>query len=233
MRTLFVGLTGGFAEAKLNHRRVQAKRPRNAFLTFHGEVREGWADYWCVETGIRRRPPPAVSAAIELHFVMNYIWSEGKSEAYRRDVTLSAPSDACYRPKKVLKIMKQRSGWAQSSLCTLPGSTGLHQKAHAEHKRWVSKQSLAWLVLHVTRTGKTNLCQEEFCFSWMKKKASWAPSRYIGPDFSKDVKQDGAIISVRDKVSEFVPRGPVNVRICTEKDYRNKLRLGIATRYWH
>ena len=67
----------------------------------------------------------------------------------------------------------------------------------------------------------------------MKKKASWAASWYMGPNFSEDVKQDGAIISAREKVSTFVPRGLVNVLICTERDYKNKPPLGIATGCWH
>lgn len=32
---------GGLAGAELNRMRVQAKRPRDVFLTFHGEVKEG------------------------------------------------------------------------------------------------------------------------------------------------------------------------------------------------
>lgn len=90
--------TGGLADVELNHMRVQAKRPRDAFLTFRGEIKEGWTDQQGVETGIRRRRPPALSAAIGFHFVTDYILTEGKNQAYRRDVTLSDPNYPCYRP---------------------------------------------------------------------------------------------------------------------------------------
>jgi len=60
---------------------------------------------------------------------MDYIGSEGKSEAYRRHVTLSDPNYPCYRPQKVFKILKQWGGWPESRLCTLPGSTWVPETA--------------------------------------------------------------------------------------------------------
>lgn len=93
----------------------------------------------------------------------------------------------------------------------------------------MSKQSLGWLVLRATRTGKTNLCHEGFCLCWMKEKASWTAHWHVGPDFSEDVEQDGAFILVGVKMSEFVPRLLVNALTHAERGHGNKPPLDIAT----
>lgn len=233
MGMLFVGLTGGLGGAELNHVRFQAKRPRDAFLTFHGEVGEGGADQRGVETWIRRCPSPAFSAASGFHFAMDYILTEGKSEASRRAVTPSDPNYMCYRPKEVFKILKQRGDQAQSSLCTLPGTTAVPEAATfgvgalgkqtqprlagvACHQNWQDKP-LSGGILFELDEEKSQL--DSILVYWAK--------------FLRRCKTGWCHYFCGGKVSGFVPRGLVNALICTERDYRNKPLLGIATRCWH
>lgn len=176
---------------------------------------------------MRRCPPPALNAALGFHFAMDYILTERKREAYRRDVTQTLNTHAVDQ-----KILKQRGGRAQSSLCTLPGSTRVPETV-LFGARAVGKQAqprLAGVACHqswpdrplsggiLSELDEVKSKLDSIVVYWAKflSKVGWCQSFCGGKG-----------------VSTFVPRGLVNPLICTETNYRNKPPLDIATRRWH
>lgn len=166
MGTLFFGLTGGLAGAKMSH---VSKKPQKCVSYLSCGARAGWTDQRGVGTGIRRHLP---LAAIGLHFMMGYILTKGRKEAYRRDVTLSDSIYPCYK-LKYFEILKHRCGQAQPSLFTplnsskvpktaMTGEEALHEQAEpglagvACHQNWQDKP-LPWGVLFVLDEGESQL----------------------------------------------------------------------------